>query len=143
MFKKVCLTCGNEKVLSGKRFVCKVCKKKSDKEYRLRNIEKVREYDRFRNKRDFDKRNKKKKEYYEKNKEYILKMNKEWKIKNKDYYETKKKKYKENYKEKKKIKDKEYRELNKDKIREYKRIWFNEKYNSDINFNILFKLGID
>jgi len=140
MDKKICLTCGTEKVLSGKRYVCKECKKKSDREYRLRNLEKLREYDRFRNKRDSEKRNKNRKEYYQKNKESISEKNKQWKIDNKEYYDLKKIEYRNNYREKKKIKDKEYRELNKEKIREYKRNWFNKKYNSDIEFNILFRL---
>lgn len=150
MENKICTKCKIEKPLSefnnhkchsdGKASECKECKKLSDKKYRESNLEKVRAYDKFRNERDKEKRKISKKEYYEKNKEYLLNKNKENKIKNKEYYDSKKHEYNEKYKPKKKIKDKEYREKNIEKIREYKRLYFKEKYNTDIEFNILFKL---
>ena len=133
---KICIKCGEEKLATVKYFYanksmkdgilskCKHCKIEEVKEYRLRNIEKVR---------------KTKREYYKANKEEIKaksirysKENRKLISENKKiYYKANKEKIKELNREYRKnnaciIKERKriYAEKNKEKIKEYKRIYY-------------------
>jgi len=127
---KTCTKCKVEKELTefslckkskgGFRSICKECRRKENKEYNLKNKQKIKEY-KLKNSEQIKKKNK---EYYLKNKDVISKKLKEYNLNNKDVI---KKKNRERYlinKEKVADNGREYRLKNLDKIKTSKNNYY-------------------
>lgn len=76
------------------------------------------------------------KQYYLKNKEKVAAVHKLYVENNKDTIALYKKQYYLDHKEEKKEYDSQYRENNREKIREYSNDWHQEKYENDISFKL-------
>lgn len=131
MATKVCSKCELEKctsmfhkskhTASGLRPECKDCKKEIDREYRVRNAEKIRERD---------------KKYYEQNAEKIRQRAKDWYDNNlerateyrRDRFQTNKDQIYE-YR-------KEYNERNHEKIKTYMNTYMQNRYHTNINYKV-------
>ena len=118
MVTKVCNKCNVDKDVTEFYFykgsnkfytTCKVCYKKSRKDYYRNNKESVSEKNKIYREKNKDRVKKWQKEYRENNKEYISKLKKEWKENNKEYIRKR---------------DKKYYEDNKESINEYKRLYY-------------------
>ena len=139
---KICTKCLIEKELiefhrnnsakSGYRCWCKVCvkidikSKNRDKNYHIKNKEKIKIKDSIRYYRDRDKKLKQKKEYY---------------IKNKDKINEYKAVYRINNKEKIKAASKEYLKKNRVARNEYSSEYCKMKRRTDIKFNLDCRMG--
>ena len=94
---------------------------RTDKEYYIDNIDKIKKYQKENYQLNKDIINEKYKEYYNKNFDKIKEKKKEYQELNKDKIKEQTKEWKEQNKDKIKEYQKEYKELNKDKIKEQKK----------------------
>jgi len=94
-------------------------KKQYDKEYNLKNKERLIKY-RLKNKKIINERGKK---YYLKNKEKIKEVKKKYYLNHKEYYKELNKEYRLKNKEKINEERKEYRLKNKERVKEYNKKW--------------------
>jgi len=139
---KTCSKCGETKPIDEfikNENVCKICRSQYDKEYRLKNKEKIKEYRRI----NKDKIKKYHKEYHKKHKKTLCNRSAEYYENNKDKMREYHKEYDREYRLKNKEKIKEYRLKNKDKMREYRqktiekmREYNNIRYKTDSRFKL-------
>ena len=111
---------------------CKTCQK----EYRIKNKEKIKNRYKKYYQKNKEKIKKRCKNYYELNKEELLKKSFEYKMKNKEKIDEWNRNYsKEKYEERKEYM-KEYRIKNKEKINKQKNEWKKNKLKNDINYRV-------
>ena len=108
------------------------------KEYKEKNKERKKEYDKRWREENKERNKERNKRYREKNKEKIKNFNKEYYQKNKEAIDLRNKKWKEKNKERVKELARKYREENPEKHRKWFRVW-NQKYQPYKN-NIQHKL---
>lgn len=109
---KICSKCGKLLIANtmnfrkkkdgkyGLRAECKLCKKQLDKEYREKNIDKIREYDKQRYPQRREERLEYSKKYQKKNKDKIKEQRHQYYEENKDIIKERNKKYKQENPEK-------------------------------------------
>ena len=133
MVTKVCNKCNVDKDVTEFYFykgsnkfytTCKVCYKKSRKDYYRNNKESVSEKNKIYREKNKDRVKKWQKEYRENNKEYISKLKKEWKENNKEYIRKRDKKYYEDNKESLKENKRLYYLKNKESLKEKHRLYY-------------------
>ena len=129
---KLCCKCNIREVMISYRVYCKECKNKLDKEYRLKNIDKIKKswkevtYPKYRQKyleyqkkyvaENKDKVSNYKKEYYEKNKEELKKYRQEYYKRNKEKILKRCSDYALENKERTKIRKKKWVQNNREKV---------------------------
>jgi len=137
---KKCSRCKLKKEDIGKSGLCRQCNTEYMREFRAKNKDKTKKYQ-----KDYDVKyyqdNRKqilesKKEYYEQNKEEILEDRKEHYQEHKEEKQEYNKEYYQNNREELIRESKNYYEQNKDKVREYHNEYCKERRDTDPNFRI-------
>jgi hypothetical protein len=128
MDKKVCIKCGEEKLISefnkhtkyksGIRNICKSCCSLEKKIWKNNNRDKIKEGNKIYRENNPDKIKEKKKIYRENNRDKIREKKKIYRENNRDKIREARKVYRENNRDKLKEESKRYRENNPDKIKE-------------------------
>jgi hypothetical protein len=136
---KICNRCGIEKELSefnkNKKY-CRSCEKEYRKEYRIKNIEKLR----VQESNSYYRNHEKKKEYREENREKKTEYNKNYYKKNIDTEKLRVKKYQVENKEILSEKAKKYNTENRDKRNKYKKEWTCRRKEKDPTFRLIIRL---
>ena len=120
--------------------ICRECNTKILAEYRNKNSDKIKEYQKNYDQKYYSENKKSilenKKQYYSENKEFISEKGKEYYVNNKEKIKEYHDSYYENNKNDIINKNKEYYVNNKEEIKKYHNLYYKNKRNTDLNFRI-------